>query len=87
MYGKVVLKIDDNEYFLGADFSYSLLLQYNRIANNAVFIPKVVFEEFGMYDTHLISRRSCDWDLWIRFSSYVSFYFCDTIVSIVNAIR
>lgn len=85
VYGKVLLKIDNQEYPFGKQFNYSELVESNQIANNSVLIPKDIFLEFGLYDVHLIARRLCDWDLWLRFSKEIPFYFYDGILTIVYA--
>lgn len=43
-----------------------LLTHMNTIPNGAVLCRREFFEQHGMYDPHLIVRRVCDWDLWLR---------------------
>lgn len=38
----------------------------NTIANGGVLCTRLFFEKYGLYDPHLILRRTCDWDLWCR---------------------
>lgn len=38
----------------------------NTIANGGVLCTRLFFEKYGLYDPHLILRRTCDWDLWRR---------------------
>ena len=43
-----------------------ILQLINTIANGGVLCKKSFFETYGLYDPHLILRRTCDWDLWSR---------------------
>jgi glycosyltransferase involved in cell wall biosynthesis len=43
-----------------------LLQQLNTIPNGAVLCRREFFEIYGLYDPHLILRRLCDFDLWLR---------------------
>jgi glycosyltransferase involved in cell wall biosynthesis len=45
----------------------------NRIANNAVLVPRALFERHGLYDCQVGMRRLCDWDLWLRLARHVPF--------------
>lgn len=66
-------------------FNYYNLAKGNFIANNSVLHHKKIFEECGMYDPHLILRRVCDWDLWLRFSRKVPIYHISDVVSFVES--
>jgi glycosyltransferase involved in cell wall biosynthesis len=46
--------------------TYYSLLQCNKIANATVLLHKKVTELYGLYNPHVILRRFCDWDLWLR---------------------
>lgn len=48
------------------DFNYGLLHNGNYIANNSVVHHKEALDLCGMYDPHVIARRWCDYDLWLR---------------------
>jgi glycosyltransferase involved in cell wall biosynthesis len=85
VYGKVILNISGDNIAIGEEFEYYKLVESNRIANNSILIPRVIFNMYGMYDMHLVARRLCDWDLWLRFANKVPFYFCNNIVSTVYA--
>ncbi|OGP85531.1 MAG: hypothetical protein A2Z08_03575 [Deltaproteobacteria bacterium RBG_16_54_11] len=64
------------KYLLGSDVlspffpimqpTYASLLQRNTIANVSVLLHKSVFKSTGLYDPHVVLRRTTDWDLWIR---------------------
>jgi O-antigen biosynthesis protein len=64
--------------------SFALLHESNRIANNAVLVPRELFDRYGMYDCHIGMRRLCDWDLWLRLIQHVEFLLVDEIISDVS---
>ena len=84
-YGKARVKLNGEEQTLGRPFNYSELIYGNYIANNSVMHYRSVFERYGGFDMHLVMRRSCDWDLWLRWARAVRFLFVDATVSLVNA--
>jgi glycosyltransferase involved in cell wall biosynthesis len=43
-----------------------LLQLLNTIPNGAVLCGRQFFDIYGLYDPHLILRRLCDFDLWLR---------------------
>lgn len=43
-----------------------LLQHLNTIPNSTALCRRDFFDRFGLYDPHLILRRCCDWDLWLR---------------------
>lgn len=38
----------------------------NSIPNGAVLVHRRFWQRYGLYDPHLLLRRVCDWDLWLR---------------------
>ncbi len=72
------------ELKLGAPVKYHELLEYNRIINNSVLHSRSLSYDYGTYDCHITMRRSCDWDLWLRWIQKVPFVFVDKIVSIAE---
>ncbi|KKO54764.1 glycosyltransferase family 2 protein [Paenibacillus sp. DMB20] len=85
VYGNCIYRQDGNEYIFGGTFSYSTLIEQNIIANNTVMHPITLFKHFGGYDCHVLMRRLCDWDLWIRWAKKVPFKHINKTVSIVEA--
>jgi len=85
VYGKSIVTLDNSIIEVGEHFNYSKLINSNFIANNSVLHPKKFFELYGGYDPHILMRRLCDWDLWLRWSSKVPFVYADTVVSNVDA--
>ncbi len=47
-------------------FSLELLGNLNTIPNGGVLCRKDFFDRYGLYDPHILLRRICDWDLWLR---------------------
>ncbi|ULX54837.1 hypothetical protein A9P79_23560 [Cupriavidus taiwanensis] len=84
-YGCAMARIGKNEGRLGGPFSYDRLVDCNYIANNTVLHRRKVFENYGGYDMHLVMRRLCDWDLWLRWGKHTRFYFLDEVLSLVDA--
>lgn len=87
VYGKglfVNLKTN-TEMYLGAEIEYPKLLENNRIINNSVLHPKSLCYDYGTYDCHLVMRRPCDWDLWLRWMNKIPFVFVDEVVSVAEA--
>lgn len=84
-YGKSEVSLDEQVWVIGEQFNYSKLLSGNYIANNSLIHRRAVFEQFGGYDMHLVMRRLCDWDLWLRWGRQVRFLFVDHLVSLVDA--
>lgn len=81
VYGKAVITIGEQTSKIGSNFNYALLNNENQIANNSVMHHKCIMEQSGMYDPHIMLRRLCDYDLWIRMGKYVQFYFIDKNVT------
>jgi glycosyltransferase involved in cell wall biosynthesis len=84
-YGKCLFHQQGESTPLGSAFNYSQLIGGNYIANNSLIHRRSVFERFGGYDMHLVMRRLCDWDLWLRWGKKVRFLFVDEVVSLVEA--
>lgn len=41
----------------------------NHIPNACVMLRREAVERFGWYDPHVLLKRFCDWDLWLRIGS------------------
>ncbi|WP_028546294.1 glycosyltransferase [Paenibacillus taiwanensis] len=85
VYGKAQAFPPDSR-IIGGNFAAgsSRLMDANFIANNSVLHSRECFERYGLYDTHVVMRRVCDWMLWQRWSQLVPFYDVDVIVSQVS---
>jgi glycosyltransferase involved in cell wall biosynthesis len=62
------------------DFNYGALKNSNHIANCAVLHPRSVFDTCGLYDPHILLRRACDYDLWLRMARVIPFRRCAEII-------
>lgn len=62
------------------DFNYGLLRNQNYMANCAVLHSRSVFDQCGLYDPHILLRRSCDYDLWLRMARKIPFLRCNKVV-------
>ena len=88
VYGKskIIDVLNDKEINLTNEkFAYYKLFNGNYIANNSVIHHRDIIDKYGMYNPHLLLRRVCDWELWIRWGKNVRFYFLNKLVSLVNA--
>lgn len=83
-YGRCKFSFEGEETVLGGPFNYSQLVEGNFIANNSLIHRRSVFERLGGYDMHLVMRRLCDWDLWLRWGRDAAFLFVDEVVSYVE---
>lgn len=68
VHGKVLMPLADGESLvLGAwPVTLDTIRSRNTIANGGVLIRRDFFDRFGLYDPHIVARRLCDWELWIR---------------------
>ncbi|HEY9868074.1 MAG TPA: glycosyltransferase family A protein [Candidatus Obscuribacterales bacterium] len=66
VYGQTLMHFPSGTDLLGSPATVERLLERNCIGNPAVMLPRWVISEVGWYDPHIILKRSCDWDLWIR---------------------
>ena len=58
---------DGRDFTLGGwPLTLELLRNLNTIPNGGVLVRRSYFERFGLYDPHILMRRLCDWDLWLR---------------------
>lgn len=86
-YGLCRLTVPGAQQMLGGPFNYARLVTENYFANNSVVHHRGVFERWGGYDMHVVMRRRCDWDLWVRWGRHTPFLFVDEVVSMVEARR
>lgn len=90
VYGKCEAVIEHEsgkieKMYLGTQVDHTLLKNRNYIANNSVIHHSSIFNLTGLYDPHILLRRCCDYDLWLRMSKYVPFIYVNQLVSKVNA--
>src|SRR4051812_39010482 len=62
-----MLAKDGNDFTLGGwPLTLELLRNLNTIPNGGVMVRRSFFDRYGLYDPHILMRRVCDWDLWLR---------------------
>lgn len=67
------------------DYTPERLYSDNYISNNCVLHDKEIVHVCGLYDPHLILRRSCDYDLWLRISKKFPIVWAPEILTKVTA--
>ncbi len=67
-YGGVSIEVPGGETFILGEKNFDLprLVEYNYIGNCGVMIRRSTVENVGWYDPHILVKRCCDWDLWLR---------------------
>ena len=65
---------------LGQESLFNLFYK-NIIANNSVLHDRCIFDIVGMYDPHILLRRLCDWDLWMRFARKIPFIKINKVIA------
>jgi len=64
-----------------------LMRNLNTIPNGGVLVRRSFFDRFGLYDPHLLLRRVCDWDLWLRALRLgAKFVFLDTVSAVEHGL-
>ena len=53
----------------------------NMIPNVCVVVRREVIESVGWYDHHVLLKRLCDWDLWLRIAREHKIVFVDRILA------
>ncbi len=84
VYGRTTVRHGEQVGHLGGPFNFSKLVNSNYIANNTVMHRREIFEKHGGYDMHILMRRLCDWDLWLRWARHTRFFFIDEVLSVVD---
>ncbi len=62
------------------EFDAALLQVSNFISNVAVMHRRAVIDQAGACDPHILLRRVCDWDLWLRIASVGTIGHTDVLV-------
>ena len=84
-YGCALLRqTEDSSTILGDKFCRSRLLSENYIPNVCALIRREVFDTCGWFDPHLILKRICDWDMWVRASRDFNFLFVNDVLAEEN---
>jgi glycosyltransferase involved in cell wall biosynthesis len=59
------------------DFNYSILRNSNKLPNCGVLHHRELLQDCGLYDPHILARRLCDYDLWLRMGKKYQIKKCD----------
>jgi len=81
--------VEHRERVLGdvpSDFDLERLETSNYIANVAVLLRRDVLTVVGTYDPHILVRRLCDWDLWLRIGRRAEVGHVDALVGEANGL-
>jgi rhamnosyltransferase len=65
-------------------FDAARLQVSNYISHVAVLFRRNVLDRVGVYDPHILVRRLCDWDLWLRIASVGTIGHTDVLVGESN---
>lgn len=72
----------DRSFVIGAPLDIGALSQgANSIPNACVVLPRSTIEKVGWYDPHIILKRLCDWDLWLRVAAEFEIGYVDRILA------
>ena len=66
------------------DFDAEMLRAGNYIPNVAVMHRREILDQVGTYDPHILLRRLCDWDLWLRIANAGTIGHTDVLVGEAN---
>lgn len=59
--------VGDRSFIIGGPLDMDAMLGgANSIPNTCVVLPRSTIDKIGWYDPHIILKRLCDWDLWLR---------------------
>jgi hypothetical protein len=57
----------DRSFVIGGPLDMDAMSEgANSIPNACVVLPRSTIDRIGWYDPHIILKRLCDWDLWLR---------------------
>lgn len=69
---------------LGFALTYHNIRSWNTIPNCALLLQRVVIDDVGFYDPHILMTRICDWDLWRRIGARYLLHHVDVEVGEVT---
>ncbi|MEO8346086.1 MAG: glycosyltransferase [Betaproteobacteria bacterium] len=83
VYGRARAMLADAERFIiGAPFDLALAeTGHNSIPNVCVMVRREVIDAVGWYDPHVVMKRVCDWDLWLRIARKFSIKYLDRVLA------
>lgn len=83
VYGSVKFESPSKEILRGGAFDLEKMKAANYIGNCGVMLSRRAVELVGWYDPHVVVKRTCDWDLWMRIGKKrLPIYHCDKVVGL-----
>lgn len=67
-YGQIDMVMDSGRVVFGEKCDHASLAYRNSIPNVATLISREVIDSVGWLDPHILLKRICDYDLWLRAS-------------------
>lgn len=82
-YGRARAQLTDDHFFIiGEPINLQAMEQgANSIPNVCALVPRASIERVGWYDPHVLLKRLCDWDLWLRIAREFDIGFVDRILA------
>lgn len=80
-YGETVIHMPERDITYGKEPNIEDLRKFNYIGNSSVMLRRGTIEKIGWYDPHILLKRSCDWDLWLRIFEAIPVGFVPEVLS------
>lgn len=80
-YGQTIMHMPNGDIVYGKEPDLDELKKFNFIGNASVMLRRSVINRVGWYDPHILLKRSCDWDLWLRIFKSSSVGFLPEVLS------
>jgi hypothetical protein len=80
-YGQSVFHTPGGPQVFGSETGLEQLRQSNSLSNSAVMVRRSVIDVVGCCDPHIILKRVCDWDLWLRIFRKFATHFVPEVLS------
>ncbi|MBX9772283.1 MAG: glycosyltransferase [Candidatus Obscuribacterales bacterium] len=80
-YGQTIMHMPNGNIVYGKEPDLDELKKFNFIGNASVMLRRSVITRVGWYDPHILLKRSCDWDLWLRIFKSSSVGFLPEVLS------
>ena len=79
---KMIMPGAESLYLGRWPLTLELMRNLNTIPNGGVLVRRSFFDEVGLYDPHILFRRTCDWDLWVRgLALGAKFHYLDVVAA------
>lgn len=81
VYAQSVMHMPDGDITYGQEPDINELTKFNFIGNSSIMLRRSTIEKIGWYDPHILLKRSCDWDLWLRVFAATKVAFIPEVLS------